>query len=238
MAAGAWIALALSAAPAAAAEAWRCTGPAAAGPTTTPSPRQESAWRQRLLAKNHILGARRFDLAFLGDSITERWDPAAWRQLVGARSAINLGFSGDRTENLLWRLENGELDGQPPRAFVLQIGTNNIGRHHPPEAVADGVRAVLELLRARVPQAPVLLVGILPRDESPDTPFRRAISATNRLLSLCADGGMVRFVDLGATLLDGDGRLPAAVAPDHLHFSRRGYALLSRALAPAMAGLP
>jgi lysophospholipase L1-like esterase len=237
--AAAGVALLVAAAPAAAADAWRCDGPPpAAGPTTTPAEREEIAWRQRLVAKNHLLAASRFDIAFLGDSITERWYPAAWRQLLGRRSAINLGFSGDRTEHLLWRLQNGELEGQPPRAFVLQIGTNNIGRHHPPEAVADGVRAILALLRARVPDAPVLLVGILPRDEAPDTPFRRAILATNQLLARCADGGLVRFVDVGAVLLDGEGRLPPAVSPDHLHFSRHGYALLSRALAPAVADLP
>jgi lysophospholipase L1-like esterase len=236
-----WLLMALAvASPAAAAdEGWRCSGtPLAAGLTTTPSERSESHWRQRLTAKNHLLAASRFDLAFLGDSITERWDPAAWRQLVGKRTAINLGFSGDRTENLLWRLQHGELEGEPPRAFVLQIGTNNIGRQHPPEAVADGVRAILELLRARRPQAPVLLVGILPRDEAPGTAFRRAILATNLLLARCADGDRVRFVDVGQALLDSEGRLKPAVSPDHLHFSRRGYLLLSQALAPAMADLP
>jgi beta-glucosidase len=239
VAAAVWLALVAAVGRAAADEGWRCSGALpAAGPTTTPSERQDAAWRQRLVAKNHVLAANRFDLAFLGDSITERWNPPAWRQLVGKRSAINLGFSGDRTENLLWRLQHGELQGQPPRAFVLQIGTNNIGRQNPPEAVADGVRAILELLRAQLPQAPVLLVGMLPRDEAPGTPFRRAIIATNRLLALCADGERVRFVDVGQALLDGDGRLSPAVSPDQLHFSRRGYALLSRALAAAVADLP
>src|SRR5262249_48277854 len=127
---------------------WRCSGaPVPSEITTRPVERREAPWQARLAETNAALKATRFDLAFLGDSLTERWDEAAWKKAIGARSAINLGFNGDRTETLLWRLLHGHLDSQKPRAFVLLIGTNNIGRRHPPAQVADGVRAILDLLR-------------------------------------------------------------------------------------------
>jgi beta-glucosidase len=222
----------------AAGDGWRCSGaPLVPSITTRPVERTEPPWQARLAEQDQALKATRFDLAFLGDSITQRWDPAAWRAAIGDRSAINLGFNGDRTETLLWRLRNGHLDGQLPRAFVLLIGTNNIGRHHPPEKVADGIRAILDLLRERVPDAPILLVGILPRDAAANTPFRRAVQQTNRLIARCADRRMIAYVDVGRDLLDAKGRLTKAVAPDQLHFSASGYALLVKALKPALDSL-
>jgi beta-glucosidase len=221
-----------------AAVGWQCRGaPLPRSITTQPTRRTEAAWVSRLQDKNRELAARQYDLAFLGDSITQRWTPGQWDALVGSHPAVNLGFNGDRTETLLWRLEHGHLDGKLPRAFVLLIGTNNIGRHHAPAAVADGVRAILELLRRRVPEARILLVAILPRDEWPNTPFRAAIAATNRLLAGCADDRTVFFVDPGPALLETDGRLSPAVAPDHLHLSERGYAQLGQAIASAIQRL-
>ena len=219
----------------AAGDGWRCSGtPIVPSITTRPVERTEPQWQARRAAQDQALKTTQFDIAFLGDSITQRWDPAAWRAAIGARSAINLGFNGDRTETLLWRLLNGHLDGQMPRAFVLLIGTNNIGRHHSPELVADGIRAILDLLRARAPDAPILLVGILPRDAAANTAFRRAIQATNRQIARCADRPKIAYVDVGDVLLDARGRLTSAVAPDQLHFSAQGYALLVKALQPAL----
>ncbi|MFO1057638.1 MAG: GDSL-type esterase/lipase family protein [Dongiaceae bacterium] len=218
---------------------WQCQGPPVARQITTePVARKEGWWRARLAETNLRLAAERFDIAFLGDSLTQRWDEAAWRNLVGGRSAVNLGFNGDRTETLLWRLDHGELQGHLPRAFVLLIGTNNLGRHHAPLAVADGIRAIIDRLRAAAPRAPILLVAIPPRGAGADAPFRRPIDTTNRLIARCAERPGVLYVDPGPVLLDAQGRLTAAVAPDQLHFSALGYQRLAELLGPALARLP
>jgi beta-glucosidase len=218
---------------------WRCQGPPVAPQITTrPVARSESWWRARLAETNRQLTARRYEVAFLGDSLTQRWDEPAWHDLVGARSAVNLGFNGDRTETLLWRLDHGELQGQLPRAFVLLIGTNNIGRHHAPRAVADGIRAIIDRLDAAVPQAPILLIALPPRGAKPDSPFRHPIEETNRLIARCSDRPGVIYVDPGAALLDRHGTLSAAIAPDELHFSARGYQRLVDTLRPVLARLP
>jgi beta-glucosidase len=227
------------AAPAATMQDWQCQGPPVARQITTqPAERQESWWRTRLAETNGQLAATSYDIAFLGDSLTQRWDEASWRALSGARSAVNLGFNGDRTETLLWRLEHGELQGRLPRAFVLLIGTNNIGRHHTPLAVADGIRAIIDRLRAAAPRAPILLVALLPRGTRADAPFRRPISLTNRLIARCESRAGLYYVDPGPALLDAHGTLTAAIAPDQLHLSPLGYQRLVEMLRPVLARLP
>jgi len=107
---------------------------------------------------------------FLGDSLTEGWDPEVWGQNLDPRGVLNAGISGDRTDHLLWRLANGDLDGAPARAVVLLIGTNDLSFGRSPELTADGIRANL------------IVLGLLPREEAPTVPLRLAVRRVNRLI--------------------------------------------------------
>src|SRR5690606_33292921 len=132
------------------------------------------------------------DLVFIGDSITQGWEghgKEVWEKYYGHRNALNLGYSGDRTEHVLWRLMNGELENVDPKLFVLMIGTNNTGhRQDPPEKTADGIKLILELLQDRKPDAKILFLSVFPRDEKPDGRLRRINDAINARIKDFADG--------------------------------------------------
>jgi lysophospholipase L1-like esterase len=180
--------------------------------------------RQREI--NERIAATPHALLFLGDSLTEGWDAGLWQDHFGGRAAVNGGVAGDRTEHLLWRMAHGNLGPPAPRAVVLLIGTNDLAYGRSPELAAAGVRKVLLVLRRQLPEVPVLLLGLLPREAASDDPLRRKVTAVNRLLARCADD-KIRYAEIGEVLLDAEGRLSSAIAPDRLHFSRRGYALLA-----------
>jgi lysophospholipase L1-like esterase len=143
------------------------------------------------------------------------------------RGVLDAGVSGDRTEHLLWRLQHGNLSGPPPAAVVLLIGTNDLGYGRPPEDAAEGIRANLLQLRQRLPGARILLLGLWPREESPEARLRRATVAVNQLIRKCGDNGAVVYADIGGALLDPAGRLIPEISPDHLHFTALGYARLA-----------
>ena len=111
----------------------------------------------------------KIDLLFLGDSITQGWhDNAVWKRFYGPRHAANFGIGGDRTEHVLWRLQHGEVDGIHPRVVVLMIGTNNSGDNTSGEIVA-GIKAIVDELRKRLPDSKILLLGVFPRGQKPNT---------------------------------------------------------------------
>src|SRR5262252_3849901 len=113
----------------------------------------------------------KIDLLFLGDSITQGWgNNAVWQKHYGALHAANFGIGGDTTENVLWRIQNGEIEGISPKVVVLLIGTNNFGLEgHPPDGIAKGVATIVQTLRKKLPSTKVLLLAIFPRDEKPGT---------------------------------------------------------------------
>jgi beta-glucosidase len=179
-----------------------------------------------------------YQVLFLGDSLTERFPhdaPLVWHEHMQLRAVLSAGVSGDRTENLLWRLQNGNLEGPPPSLVILLIGTNDLT--HSPELAAEGIRANLLYLRRRLPETPVLLLGLLPRGASPNSEPRRKVIAVNRMISRCADRRSVFYADIGGVLLDTQGRLTAEVSPDQLHFSEIGYAKLAPLLASMIDNL-
>ncbi len=182
----------------------------------------------------HRDAGRRVDLVFLGDSITQGWEnegQAAWAQHFAKHNAVALGFGGDRTENLLWRLRHGELDGMAPKAIVMMIGTNNTGeRLEDPALTVAGIRANLDEIRRRQPQARVLLLALFPRGEKPDDLTRRHNAKINALLPALADGKRVVFLDIGRALMNPDGTLSKDILPDFLHLSPRGYEIWARSL--------
>lgn len=184
--------------------------------------------------KAHRDAGRRVDLVFVGDSITQGWEnegKAAWATAFAKYNAVALGFGGDRTENLLWRLQHGELDGMSPKAVVVMIGTNNTGdRLEDPALTVAGIRRNLDEIRQRQPQAKVLLLALFPRDEKPDGLMRRHNAKVNALLPALADGRQVIFLDIGKALTNPDGTLSKDILPDWLHLSPLGYEIWARSL--------
>ncbi len=184
-------------------------------------------WPARHAAKIETTRAGGIELAFLGDSITQSWETqgrAVWERFYGPRRAANYGFGGDSTQHVLWRLDHGEFDGLAPKVIVLLIGTNN-ARHGDgtPDEIAAGVRAVLGRLADKCPRSKVLLLGILPRGAAPGDAMRLKCDQVNALLPALADGDRVHFLNINGALLQPDGTLPKAIAPDQLHLSAQGY---------------
>ena len=172
------------------------------------------------------------DVAFVGDSITARWRGGEnWTKHWGTYRAVNMGIGGDRTENVLWRLQNGELDGYKAKLFVLLIGTNNTDKKTEPADIAAGIKAIIELIQSKQPQAKILLLGIFPRGEkaSPN-PGREKITATNKLISQFQDGDKVHYLDISAKFLQPDGTISKEVMGDFLHLAPKGFDIWADAI--------
>jgi lysophospholipase L1-like esterase len=198
---------------------------------------------QQLLAKAKGGG---IDLYFLGDSITRRWGAldypdflAHWRKRFHGWNAGNFGWGGDRTENILWRLENGELDGVHPKVIVILAGTNNVGREPGDGAkvaeVTCGLRAIVDSCRRRAPAATIVLVAIFPRNDHPEV--MPTLDLINANLAKIADGGSIRFLDVNSRLADGRGVLFEGMTVDGLHPSLQGYEVWADALQPLLTEL-
>jgi lysophospholipase L1-like esterase len=181
------------------------------------------------------------ELVFVGDSITQGWEEsgrAVWEQHYRAHHAVGLGFGGDRTENVLWRLQHGEIDGIRPKVVVLLIGTNNTGhREEDPATTAAGIRRLLDEIGQRLPAAKVLLLAVFPRDPQPGTRLRRINQRINEIIAGYADQRRVFFLDVGPALTGADGSLSPEVMPDGLHLSEEGYRRWAGAMEPMLAKL-
>ena len=175
----------------------------------------------------------KIDLAFIGDSITRRWrgdgNKEVWNKYWGSYRAVNMGIGGDATQNVLWRLKNGQLDGYQARVFVVMIGTNNCwGKSTVPADVAAGIKAILDLIQSKQPKAKILLLSILPVGDKPN-PGRESRAAINTLISKF-HGGPVQYMDISAKFLEPDGTISKDVMPDFLHLAPRGYEIWSEAI--------
>ncbi len=182
-----------------------------------------------------------FEIAFLGDSITQGWENTgeeAWQKHFLPRKAANCGFGGDSTQHVLWRLQNGEICAASPKVVVLLIGTNNV-RHgdFSPEQIAAGIQSIVDHLRTQSPNSQILLLGILPRGVDPTDPLRQKCEAVNQLLPRLADGSKVHFLNVNDRLLMPDGTLSKDIAPDSLHLSRKGYDILAESIMPTLERL-
>jgi beta-glucosidase len=181
---------------------------------------------------------------FLGDSITEGWGqaPHIWEHYFGSYQPANFGISGDQTQHVIWRIENGELDGISPKVVVLMIGTNNSGAHTGAQ-IAAANKKIVELIRAKLPQTKILLLAIFPRgprkarDGSPEPWEKRmaAINEANAELAQLADGRTIRFLDINARFLGNDGTIPSSIMPDQLHPNAAGYQLWADAIRAPLA---
>jgi beta-glucosidase len=183
----------------------------------------------------------RYDLVLIGDSLTEEWQStgaATWEALFADRT-LNLGVGGDRTGDVLHRIENGALDGLSARVAVLLAGTNDLGNGVPPATVFGGVAACARAIAARLPGAQLLVLGILPRGSGgPGGPMRRAVASVNARLSTLDDGRRVHYLDIGDAFLDPAGSVRLELFdPDLLHLAPAGYRAWGQALQPPLDAL-
>ena len=179
------------------------------------------------------------NLLFLGDSITAGWaaKKAVWEKAFAADKPANFGIGGDRTQHVLWRIQNGELDGLKPKAAVVMIGTNNSGSD-PAEGIAKGITKIVETIRTKSPATKILLLAVFPRGEkaSPN-PGRDKLKQVNATIAKLDDGKHIFFLDIGAKFLEPDGSLTKEIMPDFLHLSEKGYQIWADAITPKLAEL-
>lgn len=210
--------------------------PAATLPETV-VPANRDGQRHRLIVERAKKGG--VDLLFLGDSITQGWEVngrEVWDKLFTPRLAMNAGISGDRTQHVLWRIEHGAVDGLKPKVVVLMIGTNNSAANTGPE-IAQGVKAIVDLLRAKLPETKVLVLAIFPRGQDGNDARRKVNEAANREIARLADDEHVFFLDIGRKFLGDDGTLSTEIMPDLLHLSPRGYEIWGEAIEPMLTKL-
>jgi lysophospholipase L1-like esterase len=207
-------------------------GSFAQGQMEQPQPRVDPHARRWFADISAKARSHSYRVLFLGDSITERWDSGIWQHYFEPLDVLNAGVSGDRTEHVLWRIDNGNIYQQRPRAVVLLIGTNDLGHGRTPQVTAEGIRSVLIALRKRIPEARILLLGLWPRIDVPKLSDK--IGEVNNLISKCHDGIAVTYLAVGRSLLDREGHLTHVIAPDGLHLSPDGYQLVSPKIAAAL----
>lgn len=183
-------------------------------------------------AFNAIAKEGKAKVVFLGDSITEQWAGAGksvWEKHFAG--CANFGIGGDRTEHILWRIDHGNFDGLKPNLIVLLIGTNNTGHRMDPAAeTAAGVRAILDRLRTKCPDATILMMAIFPRGEKADDSLRAINTQLNALLQPMADGTKIIYKDIGSKFLDDKGNAKKDLMPDYLHLSEAGYTIWAEAI--------
>ena len=211
-------------------------------PALTPSPLQEEWaidwWMPRHEAKLVEEGRETADVLFVGDSITHGWETtgeSVTDEYFSDFSIYNIGFSGDRTENVLWRFNHGEIDGISPEVAVLMIGTNNTGhRQDSPDCTARGIEMILGQLGEKLPDTEIILLAIFPHGKTTGNKLRQLNNAVNRRIKSFADGEQIHFMNLNSVFLDDDGNLSEDIMPDHLHPNEYGYKLWAEAMLPAI----
>lgn len=207
---------------------------------------KEGKWLER--HESFIAQAKQggITLLFLGDSITYGWQTegrAVWEKHYAPRHAANFGIGGDRTQHILWRIQNGELDAIQPKVVILLIGTNNTGQErdsgkarNTTSEVIEGVAAVVKALRVKLPKSKILLLAIFPRGEK-DAPIRGQLKEINTALARLDDGKKVKFLDIGSKFLEPDGTLSNEIMPDMLHLSTKGYQIWADVMEPTLAAM-
>lgn len=179
------------------------------------------------------------ELVFLGDSITAGWgrQQPIWDKAFGTYKPANFGIGGDRTQHVLWRIKNGELDVIKPKAIVLMIGTNNSAADTA-EGISKGITAIVETIRSKQPQAKILLLAVFPRGEKPNPNAQRdKLKEVNATIAKLADGKHIHFLDIGEKFLQPDGSISKDIMPDFLHLSPAGYQIWADSIGDKLASL-
>ncbi len=213
----------------------------------TPADRAHIEWwiprHEQVLER---VGQGNVDLIMVGDSITHGWEDNGkdvWDQYYAPRNAVNMGFSGDRTQHVLWRFDHGEISGISPKLAVLMIGTNN-SNDNTAEEIADGIKAICTEIRVKLPKTKILILTIFPR-ASGNSEQRKLIeqgatfndqwaknNEASKLASEIADNKMIYYLDISKGFLDDNGVLTREVMPDLLHLSENGYKIWAEAIEP------
>jgi beta-glucosidase len=194
-----------------------------------------SANRQNLVLQRAKSAPGDYDIEFIGDSITQGWEGAGtnvWREFYGGRKAINLGVGGDRTQHVLWRFENGQLDGIKAKAAVVMIGTNN-SKDDSEADILEGVAAIVRQIRVRQPGTKIILLGIFPRGQT-FSEQRGKILEVNQALAKMDDGKNIFYIDFGSQLIESDGSISQSMMPDYLHPGEAGYKIWANAIEPKL----
>ena len=196
-------------------------------------------WPVRYLEKrNEIVenGAVEYDVVMVGDSITHRWEREGgegrelFAEIRKTYKILNLGYGGDRTQHVIWRMKNGELEGYKAKLFTLMIGTNN--RDANPADIASGVKRILDIIKKKHPESKIALMPIFPRGAKPDDAKRVANEKVNAIIKGYADGQTVLWLDFGSKFLEPDGTLTKRVMNDLLHPNEVGYQIWWEAIHP------
>ncbi len=186
-----------------------------------------------------------YDIEFIGDSITQGWERAGsnvWQHYYGGRKCINMGVSGDRTEHVLWRFENGQLDGIKAKVAVVMIGTNNSNKNkdgsdtYSDSDILEGVVAVVNQIRTRQPGTKILLLSIFPRSKTFNSQRGRLLEI-NQALAKLDDGKNIFYLDFGSQLIEADGTISKNIMPDALHPNEAGYNIWAAATEPKLKEL-
>ncbi|MEQ1853893.1 MAG: SGNH/GDSL hydrolase family protein, partial [Chthoniobacteraceae bacterium] len=228
--------------------------PPGVNPATVPVGKLENdsyGWEDRHEAVMKIKDTLKPEIVLIGDSITHCWggEPdggrignrgrESWAALFGGSKVLNLGFGWDRTQNVLKRIELGELDGIDPKMIVIHIGTNNLAvtPHHRAETngqIAQGITAVAERAQSKCPRAQVILMAVFPRGKGPTNPQRGTIAEINKLLAPLGKRPRITFLDITDQWLAPDGSVSTELMPDSLHPNEKGYAVWADALRPLL----
>lgn len=208
-------------------------------------PVQQPGWGDRHKAKLAEEKNHQFDLLMIGDSITHNFEnpqyQATWQKYFGSRNALDLGYSGARTENLIWNIENGELDGQNPKVVTLLIGTNNADEHnfpthHTAEQIFGGTRAVVRLIREKCPHAKIILIRPFPFGDNPGHNSRDLVlTKTAELDKHLTDNHHVYWCDINSIFLNPDGTMNKDLMPDGLHPNPTGAQKWAEAMEPLLS---
>jgi lysophospholipase L1-like esterase len=216
------------------------SAPTEVNSATAPVSRSESRqWQARYQHMN--AQARRADaqLIFIGDSITQGWETEGkdiWQDRYAKYNALNLGISGDRTQHVLWRLQHGNIEHIKPKLAIVMIGTNNTHNDdNTAEEIAEGITAIVDNIKSKLPDAKILLLGIFPRGEKPTmrgqlNVHRDKIDRVNAIISKLDDKQRVFYLDIGAKFLDAQGVISKDIMPDFLHLSSKGYEIWADAI--------
>jgi len=201
---------------------------------------RHSWWTLRNDTVNERVEQGNVDLLMIGDSITHGWEGGGkelWAKYYAPRNAVNMGFSGDRTQHVLWRFEHGHLEGISPKLAVIMIGTNNSnGNDNTAEEIGDGIIAICNKLRKACPKMKILILAVFPRGPKP-SPQRQKNAKASLIASKLADGKMIHYLDINDKFLDKDGNLPKEIMPDYLHPNEAGYKIWVEAMEPKIAEL-
>lgn len=209
---------------------------------------QDAAWAKKWWMPRHkskleeLKKQKKIDLLFVGDSITHGFEGGGqqvWEKYYEPRNAFNIGFSGDRTEHVIWRLQNGAVKGISPKLCVIMIGTNNTGhRKDKPEHTAAGIKKIIEELQNRIKGTKILLLAIFPRDEKPGGVHRKINDGVNVIIKGFADSKKnIHYLDIAEKFLDKNGVLPKSIMPDLLHPNAKGYEIWAESIDAKIAEL-